>query len=149
MHLTERYNDPNLEAFANEYQTDRFGQPLFRNGHMLPMGVSLVNETTVFREYGPVAGTTVQSVLRRLAGHQRQLALAPHDRRRRAPLLSGWPPMACSPSGSRAFKSWGRNPDFMYFGGNSEMRGYQYLEFIGQKAFFGTPSCGSRLSKPC
>jgi outer membrane protein assembly factor BamA len=24
----------------------------------------------------------------------------------------------------------------MYFGGNSEMRGYQYLEFLGQRAFF-------------
>ena len=36
----------------------------------------------------------------------------------------------------KGFKSWGRNPDFIYFGGNSEMRGYEYLEFIGQKAFF-------------
>jgi outer membrane protein assembly factor BamA len=32
--------------------------------------------------------------------------------------------------------SWGRDPDFMYFGGNSELRGYEYLQFIGHKAFF-------------
>jgi outer membrane protein assembly factor BamA len=36
----------------------------------------------------------------------------------------------------RGFKSWGEFPDFMFFGGNSEMRGYQYLEFLGHKAFF-------------
>ena len=24
----------------------------------------------------------------------------------------------------------------MYFGGNSELRGYEYLEFLGNKAFF-------------
>src|SRR5690606_3566006 len=29
-----------------------------------------------------------------------------------------------------------RNPDFNYFGGNSEMRGYEYLEFIGNQGFF-------------
>jgi outer membrane protein assembly factor BamA len=37
---------------------------------------------------------------------------------------------------ARGFKSWGDYPDFMYFGGNSEMRGYDYLEFVGQNAFF-------------
>ena len=36
----------------------------------------------------------------------------------------------------KGFKSWGRNPDFTYFGGNSELRGYEYLQFIGHQAFF-------------
>ncbi len=36
----------------------------------------------------------------------------------------------------KGFKSWGQNPDFLYFGGNSEMRGYDYLQFLGHKAFF-------------
>jgi outer membrane protein assembly factor BamA len=34
------------------------------------------------------------------------------------------------------FKSLGNDPDYTYFGGNSEMRGYQYLSFIGQNAVF-------------
>ena len=34
---------------------------------------------------------------------------------------------------ARGFKSWGDAPDFMYFGGNSEMRGYEYLEFLGSE----------------
>ena len=37
---------------------------------------------------------------------------------------------------ARGFKSWGENPGFMYFGGNSEMRGYDYLSFVGQDAFY-------------
>jgi outer membrane protein assembly factor BamA len=37
---------------------------------------------------------------------------------------------------ARGLTSWGDFPDFLYFGGNSEMRGYEYLEFIGHKAFF-------------
>ena len=37
---------------------------------------------------------------------------------------------------ARVFKSWGAAPNYTYFGGNSEMRGYDYREFIGQKAFY-------------
>src|SRR6185436_19785387 len=36
----------------------------------------------------------------------------------------------------RGFKSVGDFPDYMYFGGNSEMRGYDYLQFVGQNAVF-------------
>ncbi len=34
----------------------------------------------------------------------------------------------------RGFKSWGAIRTSSYFGGNSELRGYDYLEFIGHKA---------------
>ena len=37
---------------------------------------------------------------------------------------------------ARGFKSSGDFPGYLYFGGNSEMRGYDYLEFLGNKAFF-------------
>ena len=36
----------------------------------------------------------------------------------------------------KGFKSWGETPDFFYFGGNSELRGYEYLSFVGQQGFF-------------
>ncbi len=36
----------------------------------------------------------------------------------------------------RGFKSTGDFPDFQYFGGNSELRGYNYLEFAGQNVVF-------------
>ena len=34
---------------------------------------------------------------------------------------------------ARGFKSWGDSPDFIYFGGNSELRGYNYLQFLGSE----------------
>ena len=37
---------------------------------------------------------------------------------------------------ARTFKSWGDSPTFMYFGGNSELRGYDYLSFLGSEATF-------------
>ena len=36
----------------------------------------------------------------------------------------------------RGFKSIGDFPDFTYFGGNSELRGYDYLQFSGQNVVF-------------
>jgi outer membrane protein assembly factor BamA len=36
----------------------------------------------------------------------------------------------------RGFKSIGDYPDYIYFGGNSEMRGYDYLQFLGQNVVF-------------
>ena len=36
----------------------------------------------------------------------------------------------------RGFKSFGEFPDFQYFGGNSELRGYDYLQFAGQNIVF-------------
>ena len=37
---------------------------------------------------------------------------------------------------ARGFKSIGDYPDYIYFGGNSEMRGYDYLQFLGQNVVF-------------
>src|SRR5204863_10177407 len=37
---------------------------------------------------------------------------------------------------ARGFKSWGQVPDFIYFGGNSELRGYDYLQFLGSNTAF-------------
>ena len=34
------------------------------------------------------------------------------------------------------FKSWGSAPNYTFFGGNSEMRGYEYREFLGHKGFY-------------
>src|SRR4029453_10072722 len=36
----------------------------------------------------------------------------------------------------KGFKSTGDFPDFWYFGGNYDLRGYDYLEFAGQNTAF-------------
>ena len=51
---------------------------------------------------------------------------------------------------ARGFRSWGEAPDFMYFGGNSEMRGYEYLRVRRRPVRrSSTPSCASRSSRRC
>jgi len=134
-HVSERYTDPALQDLADQYQANEFGTSLFRNGHMMPLGVSFVSETTVFREYGPVAGSTYKISFDASPGFSdRWLSrrTLDADARRYIRLASN----GVLALRAKGFKSWGRNPDFMYFGGNSEMRGYEYLEFIGQHAFF-------------
>jgi hypothetical protein len=36
----------------------------------------------------------------------------------------------------RGFKSMGDYPDFLYFGGNGDLRGYDYLQFAGQNTVY-------------
>jgi hypothetical protein len=136
VYLNEEYTDPLLNQLANDYQQATYGQGVFRKGHMLPLGISMVRETTVFREFGPVAGNTFKVSFEGSLGlkenwlSRRTLDV---DLRHYHRLVAN----GVLALRFKGFKSWGRNPDYLYFGGNSEMRGYDYLEFLGQKAFFG------------
>jgi WD40-like Beta Propeller Repeat len=135
IHLSESYTDPTLEALAEQYQVDQYGQPLFRNGSMLPVGVTFIQETTVFREYGPVSGSTFRLAYN-ASPHFTDAWLARQtldgDVRYYARLAAN----GVFAVRLRGLNSWGTNPDFLYFGGNSEMRGYDYLQFVGQKGWF-------------
>jgi hypothetical protein len=134
--VSERFANAGLQQLADQYQTDRFGNTLFRSGHMLPIGVSFVNESTVFREYGPVAGSTMKVSFDVSPGFNNTRWLSRRtidgDFRHYVRLASN----GVLALRFRGFKSWGRSPDFLYFGGNSELRGYEYLEFLGHNAFF-------------
>jgi len=135
MYLSEHYNDPQLQQYANLYQLDRYGNPVFRQGHMMPVGVAFVQETTIFREFGPVAGNTMRLAYEAavpVGGGWLQRQTIDADWRHYTRLVAN----GVLALRFRGFKSWGLNPDFMYFGGNSEMRGYDYLQFIGHKGFF-------------
>jgi WD40 repeat protein len=135
IHMSETYTNDALQALADQYQTSVYGTPLFRNGNMLPVGVTFVQETTVFREFGPISGSTF-----RLAYNT-----SPHfsDSWLSRQTLDGdvryYQRLAANGVFAvrvRGLKSWGTNPDFLYFGGNSEMRGYDYLQFVGQNGWF-------------
>jgi hypothetical protein len=130
----QQYNDPTLAQQAADYQQSIYGRNLLVSGTMMPLSVAFTQETTVFREFGPLAGNTLQvryeydPPLGSFLSRQVVDADARYYLR-----LSGTGLLALR---ARAFTSWGQFPDFLYFGGNSEMRGYDYLEFIGQKGFF-------------
>ncbi|MEO7192988.1 MAG: hypothetical protein ABI051_18225 [Vicinamibacterales bacterium] len=135
IYLNEHYTNDEVQRLAQQYQIDTFGSSVLRKGHMVPLGVSLVNETTVFREFGPVAGRTVKLSYTgspRFGADAISRNTLDVDARHYQRLASN----GVLALRFKGMKSWGRDPDFMYFGGNSELRGYEYLEFIGQKGFF-------------
>jgi hypothetical protein len=55
----EQYNDPDLQFVSDEFQQENFGRNLFRDGTFAPLSVELIQETTVFREFGPLSGSTM------------------------------------------------------------------------------------------
>ncbi|MEO8484116.1 MAG: hypothetical protein ABI634_18030 [Acidobacteriota bacterium] len=133
--LNESYTNDALQQLALQYQQAQFGQSVLRNGNMVPFGLSFYNETTLYREYGPVAGRALK------LGYDGSPAIGTSWIARNTLDVDSRYYKRLAANGVfalrfRGLKSWGRNPDFMYYGGNSEMRGYEYLEFIGNKGFF-------------
>jgi hypothetical protein len=131
----EEFEDPALQAYSEQYQQDTYGTVLFRNGTFVPFGVSLVQETTVFREFGPLAGNTFRVSYEVAPDIGGALSRQTLDVDARYYLRLGGSGLLALRG--RGFTSWGEAPDYMFFGGNSEMHGYEYLEFLGQNAFFG------------
>ena len=130
----ERYNDPTVEFFADQFQQEQFGRSLFNNGSMVPFGAAFVQETTVFREFGPLSGSTMRLAYEVAPKIGNSLSRQTLDGDARKYLRLGANGLLALRA--RGFKSWGSNPDYTYFGGNGELRGYEYLQFIGQNAFF-------------
>jgi WD40-like Beta Propeller Repeat len=130
----QEYADPGLQFEADRYQQENFGTTLFNSGLMMPLGVSFIQETTVFREYGPLSGSTMRLSYEGAPKLGNLLSRQTTDGDARYYMRLG----ANGVLALRAygFKSWGDVPGYMFFGGNSEMRGYEYREFFGHKGFY-------------
>ncbi len=135
VYLRQQYEDPALQQLSQDYQEQQFGTQLFQTGHMIPLGLTYVHETTVFREYGPVAGKTASIGVSWSPKFSKSLSRRTVDVDARYYKRLGVNGVLAFRA--RGLQSWGDNPEFLPFGGNSEMRGYEYLEFLGHKAFFG------------
>ncbi len=106
----------------------------YPNGTVLPASFTFVQETTRFREFGPLAGSTV------LAG----VSISPGGPflARQTFNLDARKYLQLTSSGLlalrfRGFRSQGDVPNIFWFGGNGDMRGYEYQSFVGNTAFFG------------
>jgi hypothetical protein len=135
LNYDERFRDPALEEEAQQFQRDNLETSFFRRGTAVPLGVAFVQETTVFREFGPLAGNTMRLSYEISPKMGDTLSRQTIDGDVRYYLRLGGSGLLALRA--RGFRSWGDAPDFTFFGGNSEMRGYNYLEFIGHNAFFG------------
>src|SRR5205814_9491400 len=128
------FNDPTLERTSNDYQQSVFGTNLFQNATFVPLGIAFVEETTIFREFGPLSGRTMRLSYETSPGFGgvKSRQTLDGDVRKYARIGStGLLAMRL-----RGFRSWGDVPDFIYFAGNSELRGYDYLQFIGSHTAF-------------
>jgi len=132
--LNEEYNDPALQALATQFQQNTLGQPVFSNGTLVPFGVAFIQETTIFREFGPLAGSTMRiayDVSPKIGNTLSRQSIDADARYYMRLAASGVLAMRV-----RGFRSIGDFPDFQYMGGNSEMHGYDYLSFVGQNVAF-------------
>ena len=93
-----------------------------------------MQETTIFREFGPLSGSTMRLSYEIAPKIGNTLSRQTFDGDARKYFRLGATGLLALRA--RGFKSSGDSPDFTYFGGNSELRGYDYLSFIGQNAFF-------------
>jgi hypothetical protein len=132
--LREQYNDPSVGQLAQDYQQQNYGRTLFSSGSMIPLGVEFIQETTVFREFGPLAGNTVRLAYDVSPKVGSLLSRQTVDADLRHYLRLGSNGLLATRL--KGFRSFGEFPDFTYFGGNSELRGYDYLQFSGQNAVF-------------
>ena len=112
------------------------GLPCFlNNGWQLPISARIVQETTRFAEFGPLSGSTFSvglTVAPKIGGFlQRQTVDV--DARKYLRLGSTSALLAFR---GRGFYSTGDNPDYFYFGGNMELRGYPYYGLVGNQGFF-------------
>src|SRR5688572_6693302 len=56
----EEFNDPDVQEISSQFQQQQFGRQLLRSGTYVPLGVNFIQETTVFREFGPLSGNTMR-----------------------------------------------------------------------------------------
>ena len=130
----EEFNDSSLQAYSDAYQQETFGRSLFQSGTFIPFGLNYVQETTIFRDFGPLSGNTMRLAYEIAPSIGSTLSRQTVDLDARKYIRLGGSGLLALRA--RAFKSWGDAPDFLYFGGNSEMRGYEYLQFIGSNSAF-------------
>jgi hypothetical protein len=106
----------------------------FPTGDILPIGVTYVSETTRFRNFGPLAGSTTLLGFNVSPGGPFLSRYTFQADLRKYLQLTGSSLVALR---VRGFKSTGDNPDFFWFGGDNTMRGYPFQGFVGNRGFHG------------
>jgi hypothetical protein len=132
--VRENFGNVFAEQAARE-QAQLVGAPfILNNGTMVPVNLSLTGETTRFREFGPLSGSTYSLGVQFAPafGDSLTRTSVEADARRYFRIGQG----TVFAARARGFKSFGDNPDIFYFGGNMELRGFPYLSLAGNEGFF-------------
>ena len=135
MRVKTAYQDAQAQADI-QAQAALFGQliPTY-SGSFAPLSVGYTRETTRFREFGPLSGSTVNLSFELAPKIGSFISRKTVEFDGRKYLRVGGTSMLLA-TRVRAFASSGDQPRLFGFGGNMEMRGYNYLSFVGTKGFF-------------
>lgn len=106
----------------------------FPNGTLLPIGVSFITETTRFRNFGPLAGSTMMLNATFSPGGPFLARRTFRADLRKYLQMTGSSLVALRIVG---FHSGGDHPDVFWFGGDNTMRGYPFQGFVGNRGFHG------------
>jgi hypothetical protein len=133
--VAEQYGDQSVEELICQQNAIQ-GLPCFiNNGWQLPVSLRIVQETTRFAEFGPLSGSTFSVGVTAAPGIGSFLQRTTVDADLRKYIRLGGTSALVALRG-RGFYSTGDNPDYFYFGGNMELRGYPYYGFAGNQGFF-------------
>lgn len=129
------YPDPAIQQQVIQ-QAGFLGQqvPVY-SGSAVPLSIGYTRETTRFREFGPLAGSTVNVSFEFSPKLGSTIARNTLEFDARKYLRVGGTSMLLA-TRVRGFSSTGDQPRLFGFGGNMELRGYNYLSFVGSKGFF-------------
>ena len=139
-----RFEDPFLDpdintggiGFPDDGSFDQFQDALERrypNGTVIPLTATFVQETTRFRNFGPIAGSSLLAGVTVSPGGPFLSRQTINLDARKYFQLGGASLLAMR---VRGLWSDGENPDLFWFGGNGDLRGFEYLSFVGNKGFF-------------
>jgi Tol biopolymer transport system component len=132
--VNEQFESPEVELLVRQ-RAEQLGVPYFlHQGTVVPFGLSLVSETTRFREFGPLSGHTYNLAVQYSPDFGGSLSRATFEGDIRKYFRLGG--SAVFAARVKGFHSSGDQPDVFYFGGNMELRGYPYLSFAGNQGFF-------------
>jgi hypothetical protein len=132
---TEQYEDPLVQQQIEQELAAQGLESFLYNGTFAPLSVTFVQETTRFREFGPLAGSTMLLSAEAAPGVTglRSRYTFQADLRKYLRLGSSSTLLAVR---GRGFYSTGDAPQIFYFGGDMELRGFQYRSFAGNQGFF-------------
>lgn len=138
MRVKSAYQDPQIQQDILD-QAALLGQyrvPIY-DGSTLPISIGYTRETTRFREFGPLSGSTINLSFELSPKLGSFIARRTVEFDARKYMRVGGTSMLLA-TRVRGFVSSGDQPRLFGFGGNMEMRGYNYLSFVGSKGGFAS-----------
>ena len=133
--IKSEYQDPSVQLQIEQQAAAYGGQVPIYDGSSLPLTVTFTRETTRFREFGPLSGSTANLRFEYAPGINGLISRRTFDFDVRKYMRVGGTSMLLA-TRAHVYVSRGDQPQLFAFGGNMEMRGYDYLSFVGSEGFY-------------